>query len=168
MTSQIFRTHLAYKEWQSKRLLGAVKELPLEVFEQSRSSSHGGIKGTLQHIYGADFVWLQRVKGKSLTRADVVLPETLADLEATWLKLISEWRSWAASITEEGWSEPLTYTMFDGSRRSSLLWQIVLHVVNHSAVHGGQVVTMLRQAGATPPSTDLILFYREQEAASVA
>jgi len=168
MTSQIFRTHLAYKEWQAKRLLVAAKELSLEVFEQPRSSSHGGIKGTLQHIYGADFIWLQRIKGKSLTRADVVLPETLAELETVWLKLIGEWKSWAALIDENGWNATLEYTMFDGSRRSSLLWQIVLHVVNQGAVHGGQVVTMLRQAGATPPSTDLILFYREQEAAVAA
>jgi uncharacterized damage-inducible protein DinB len=33
--------------------------------------------------------------------------------------------------------------------------------VNHSTYHRGQIVTMLRQLGAKPPTTDLILFYRE-------
>jgi uncharacterized damage-inducible protein DinB len=38
--------------------------------------------------------------------------------------------------------------------------QMFRHVVNHSSYHRGQVVTMMRQAGVKPPSTDLILFYR--------
>jgi uncharacterized damage-inducible protein DinB len=37
------------------------------------------------------------------------------------------------------------------------------HVVNHSTYHRGQVATMLRQSGATPPKAmDLIAFYRER------
>ena len=34
------------------------------------------------------------------------------------------------------------------------------HFINHSSYHRGQIVTFLRQLGATPPSTDLILYYR--------
>ena len=35
------------------------------------------------------------------------------------------------------------------------------HVVNHATYHRGQIVTMLRQLGATPPKPmDLIAFYR--------
>jgi len=163
MQAEIFRTHLAYKEWQAKRLIAAVKELPREAFDVPRGSSHGGIKGTLQHMYGADFIWLRRLRGIPVTRADVTMPETLGELEKQWLKLVAEWRSWGASIPEGGWNARLDYTMFDGSRRSNPVWQIVLHVVNHGTLHGGQVVAMLRQAGATPPQTDLIYFYRELE-----
>jgi len=165
MQSEIFRIHLAYKEWQAKRLLAAVRELPLELFEQARGSSHGGIKGTLQHMYGADFIWLRRLQGASLTRADVVLPETLSELEEKWLCLIREWQAWSASIADDGWDQKLDYTMFDGSQRSNPVWQILLHVVNHGTLHGGQVVAMLRQAGFAPPQTDILFFYREQSAA---
>jgi uncharacterized damage-inducible protein DinB len=168
MASQLFRSQLAYKEWQVKRLLAAVRDLPADTFEPSRGSSHGGIKGTLQHMYGADFIWMRRLKGASLTRADVVLPDTREDLEDKWLKLIAEWREWATSVPDSGWEQRLDYTMFDGSQRSNSFWQIVLHVVNHGTLHGGQVVGMLRQAGVTPPQTDLIFFYREMEAAAAA
>jgi uncharacterized damage-inducible protein DinB len=34
-------------------------------------------------------------------------------------------------------------------------------VVDHSSYHRGQIVTMLRQLGATPPSTGLLRFYRD-------
>jgi uncharacterized damage-inducible protein DinB len=41
------------------------------------------------------------------------------------------------------------------------------HVVNHATYHRGQVTTMLRQLGATPPKPmDLIAYYRERDGAS--
>jgi uncharacterized damage-inducible protein DinB len=40
------------------------------------------------------------------------------------------------------------------------IWQIVMHVVNHGNYHRGQVSRLMREAGFTPPSTDLIIFYR--------
>ncbi len=36
------------------------------------------------------------------------------------------------------------------------------HVVDHGSYHRGQVITMMRQLGVKPPSTGLILFYRER------
>lgn len=47
-------------------------------------------------------------------------------------------------------------------RYSSRLWRAMLHVVNHSSYHRGQIAAMLRQVGATPQGTDLMLYYREQ------
>jgi uncharacterized damage-inducible protein DinB len=38
--------------------------------------------------------------------------------------------------------------------------QMFRHLVDHSSYHRGQLVTLLRQLGITPPSTGLILFYR--------
>ena len=161
MTAEMSQAHLAYKEWQAKRLLAAVRDLPAEMFEAERGSSHGGIKGTLQHIYGADLVWLRRVKGEPTKRSELKLPETFVDLENSWLPVIAEWKHWAASIPADGWDEKITYVMFDGKQYSTPLWQIASHVVNHGTLHSGQVVAMLRQAGVTPPQTDIIFFYRE-------
>jgi uncharacterized damage-inducible protein DinB len=36
------------------------------------------------------------------------------------------------------------------------------HAVDHSSYHRGQLVTLLRQVGATPPGTGLIAFCRER------
>jgi len=38
---------------------------------------------------------------------------------------------------------------------------MVRHAVDHSTYHRGQIVTLLRQVGVTPPNTGLIVFYRE-------
>jgi uncharacterized damage-inducible protein DinB len=38
---------------------------------------------------------------------------------------------------------------------------LIRHVVNHSTYHRGQVSTLLRQLGLTPPNTDLITYLRQ-------
>lgn len=38
---------------------------------------------------------------------------------------------------------------------------MLIHVTNHSTHHRGQLTTMLRQAGATPPGTDYVACLRE-------
>jgi uncharacterized damage-inducible protein DinB len=35
----------------------------------------------------------------------------------------------------------------------------VLHVVNHSTLHRGQIITMLRQLGLQPPNNDLMTYF---------
>lgn len=166
MTPQILRNQLAYKQWQTTRLLEAVRPLPAEVYEPTRGSSHGGIKGTLEHIYGSDLVWMRRINGIPTTRADIVMPEERAALESSWMQVFADWKKWAAAMPDHKWQERLDYRTFDGTEWSTPLWQIVLHVVNHGTLHGGQVVAMLRQSGITPPQTDLIFFYRELESRS--
>ena len=42
---------------------------------------------------------------------------------------------------------------------TAVLWQPVLHLVNHVSYHRGQVVSLLRQLGHQPPSTDLIHYF---------
>jgi uncharacterized damage-inducible protein DinB len=44
-------------------------------------------------------------------------------------------------------------------------WQMIQHVVDHSSYHRGQIVTMLRQLGVTPPSTGMMRFYRDTSTA---
>jgi uncharacterized damage-inducible protein DinB len=40
----------------------------------------------------------------------------------------------------------------------------LLHVVNHSTLHRGQVMGMLRQLGKQPPATDIFNFYLQAAA----
>jgi uncharacterized damage-inducible protein DinB len=55
----------------------------------------------------------------------------------------------------------IEYKMLSGEPRASIFWHMVQHVVNHASYHRGQVTTMLRQLGASPPQgMDLITFYR--------
>jgi uncharacterized damage-inducible protein DinB len=47
---------------------------------------------------------------------------------------------------------------FDNWAVSQRIVDILLHIVNHSTYHRGQVTTLLRQVGAVPPETDFVVF----------
>jgi len=66
-----------------------------------------------------------------------------------------------ASRDEAGLSAVIEYRLLNGTPGATPFWQMLQHVVNHASYHRGQVTTLLRQLGATPPeSVDLITYYR--------
>jgi uncharacterized damage-inducible protein DinB len=62
-------------------MIEAGRALPVEMYELSRGSSHDGMKGTLDHTYGSDLVWMRRVRGIPTTRADITMTGSPTDLE---------------------------------------------------------------------------------------
>jgi uncharacterized damage-inducible protein DinB len=81
------------------------------------------------------------------------------------VRLFADWQQWAAAMPDEKWDATIDCRLFNGSEWTTPLWQVVLNVVNHGALHGGRVVAMLRQAGITPSQTDKLFFYRERQTA---
>src|SRR5438034_10676008 len=54
-----------YDRWATAKQFEVVKNLNDEQYEKDLGSSHGGIRGTLVHIYGAQQVWFARWNGTS-------------------------------------------------------------------------------------------------------
>lgn len=156
--------HLRFLAWATAMILDAAKQLPPAEYEKDRGSSYGGIRGTLEHIFRADNVWFSRVAGEPFGNiADVPVPSSLPDLEKEWMALLQRFQNWYAQLQPNQYAIEIRYTNSQGQPFSTPLWQVLLHLVNHSSYHRGQVVTMMRQAGFRPPTTDLIVFYRSLE-----
>jgi uncharacterized damage-inducible protein DinB len=159
------RELFAFNTWANQRTLGAVEALTAEQFAKPMGSSFSSVRDTLVHIWGVEWVWLERVKGNSPTS----FPEAksfgdLASLRPRWAEVEGNWREYVDELDERLLEEELDYmTLSFGSSRSPR-WQILQHVVNHGTYHRGQVTTMLRQLGAKGIATDLIFFYRERSA----
>ncbi len=158
--------HFRYHQWASDELMRAARELPDDELYRDRHSSHGGIFGTLCHIYLADQVWLARLRGD----AQVAYGEAPPSIEA----LASAWRpvqegliAWA-EVQAPNWDRVLSIRRMNGELLESPLWEVALHLVNHGTLHRGQAMAMLRQMGRTPPTTDLLLYRRAHPRPSAA
>lgn len=161
ISPDVLRTQLAYTTWASQRLIGAASQLtPDELTRDFHTADHS-VLGTLVHIFAADRIWLARVTGAPsapfTTEADFHLPV----LQQDWPVLLERWRHWAASLTEQQAQNTVAYKDTKGNSYTGVLWQILLHVVNHGSHHRGQVSGFLRAMGHTPPPLDLGLYYRE-------
>ncbi|WP_407538304.1 DinB family protein [Deinococcus radiomollis] len=149
---------LDYNAWATERLLSALAPLTPEELARDLGSSHGGIAGTLEHLYGADVIWTARLCSRPAIRFDDLpaLPPLIL-LEPQWLALQTGRRDFVAGLGAE---QNIVYATTKGEAQRSTVGEIVRHVVNHATYHRGQVVSMLRQLGHPAPNTDLIAFYR--------
>ncbi len=156
---------LEYTVWANRRILRAAATLTVEQFRRDLGSSHGGVRGTLTHILGGEWIWLERWKGVSPARLldEGEFPDVIA-LRDRW-KAVEQHRSaWFEALKEKDVAAAVRYTSTEGRSFEAPLWQLVQHAVNHSTYHRGQVTTLLRLLGAKPQVTDLVVWDREKKA----
>lgn len=159
------RDLFAYDRWANRRILDAALALPPEDFDRDLGSSFPSVRATLAHLLASDWIWLERWLGRSPTG----VPEdwdlaTGAAIGSRWREVEAAVKGFVEALTEADLERVVDYRNTAGTPYSAPLGHLLRHVVNHSTYHRGQVVTMLRQLGATPPSTDLVAFYRERAA----
>ena len=158
-----------YNAWADRRVLEAAGALTSEQFAKPLGSSFSSARDTLGHIYGVEWLWLERFQGRSPSAIpDSKDFETIEQLRARWTEFEPVLLNFVRGLTQEDLDHIMEYKTMKFGVYSNALWQSMLHLVNHGTYHRGQVTTILRQLGVQPIMTDLMHFYRERaKAASV-
>jgi len=160
VSADLIRSHIDYTAWASHLLMEAAAQLSDEELTRDFGTADKSVLGTLVHVFGADRVWLARLKREPantfLTEADY----HLAVLQKDWPMLYQQWAQWAAGLSDEACQSDVSYSDLRGNPYCQPLGQLVLHVVNHGSHHRGQVSGFLRALGHTPPKLDLVSYYR--------
>ena len=157
-----------YTEWANDLAMDAASKLPDEGLLRDVGISHRSIFGTLVHMAGAEWIWLERWHGRSPTKAEAwTLWSTescqdLAVLKDRWLNLINERAQFLSQLDETRLAADLHFKLLSGDPSSMPLINQMQHVVNHATMHRGQIVGMIRQLGIEPPATDLLFYLRRE------
>lgn len=163
MTSDEVRELFQFNAWANRRIFDALGALPEADYLRDLKSSHGGIHGTLCHIVWAEQLWLARWLGQP----NPAVPQgrdltSLAAARARWEGVEAERGRFLDGLTDATLTATITITPTMGGEYVHTYGRTFQHVVDHSSYHRGQIITLMRQLGAKPPSTGLILFYRER------
>jgi uncharacterized damage-inducible protein DinB len=152
----------AYTEWANDRIVECVRGLSDEQYARMVPSSFPAIRDTLAHIVMAEWIWLRRWKGESpRERPQWSVSEPALDVVVENLRAVERERAALLdTLTDAELQKDLSYRNMAGEPFTNRLGELMSHVVNHSTYHRGQLTTMIRQVGATPPSTDLVNFLR--------
>jgi len=158
-----------YNAWADRRVLEAASALTQEQFTKQLGSSFSSVRDTLAHIYGVEWLWLERFQGHSPSAIpnDPAFAD-ITNLRACWAAFEPKMLNFVRGLTQEGLDAVMEYKTMKYGVYCNPLWQSMLHLVNHGTYHRGQITTMLRQLGAQPILTDLMHFYREQATAAGA
>lgn len=156
------RRLIGFNRWAMLRLLDTVAELGPEELCRDMKSSFPSVLDTLVHTYVADWLWLRRWRGEAPTEVPGI--EELSSLEPLadrWNELWEEQASFLGGLADADAERVVRFKLRSGAEREQRLGELVRHVVNHGTYHRGQVVTLLRQLGRTPLSTDYVQYLRE-------
>ena len=169
MSPEEMRTLYDYNSWANHRQLQAASKLTTEQFLKPMGSSFASVRDTLAHIYGAEWLWLERFHGRSPSS----LPDTaqfkdVSSLQERWTGFEPRLLNFVRGVTQADLDRVMEYKTLNFGVYKNPLWQSMQHLVNHGTYHRGQVTTLLRQLGAAPILTDLMHFYRERSAAAGA
>jgi uncharacterized damage-inducible protein DinB len=155
-----------YNAWANRHSLAAAEKLKPEEFTKPLGSSFSSVRDTLAHVYGAEWIWLERFKGRSPDALPNVTEfQDLASLRERWFEHEQRLLGFARGVTQSDLDREMEYKTLKFGVYRNPLWQSMQHLVNHGTYHRGQVTTMLRQLGAEPILTDLMHFYRERSVA---
>lgn len=164
MNAQDIQTLYRYNSWANARILNAASNLTEEQFLAPVSFPYGSLRGTLTHIFLAEWIWRSRWEGDS--PASFFKPEdfpNLAALRARWQAEEKALNEFVESISDEKLNSVFHYKTTRGEPMENILWQAMAHVVNHGTQHRAEAAAMLTDFGHSPGDWDLIVFLRESQ-----
>jgi len=166
---QLLLTDVRRSAWANRLLLEGCAALTGEELARDFRISHINILGTLGHTYDGERVWLDCLQ----TTADLGtwrLPQgpapaySLDFLGQKWPGLWNGFEHWVEEVSETSLGVELNLQLPGGTgsrkiERRFPRWKILRHVLEHSQLHRGQVVGMIRMLGHQPPPNSPMDFY---------
>ncbi len=160
MNANAFRQYYDY-HFASNRLLWniSVKALTPEQFTQPVGYSHGSARDQLVHLLQVDEAWFSDLGG--VAPSAPLTPAQLADrdaLRARWDQVEDQIRAYLAALRDD---QLLQRPFTEGEDKDLILWQVLLHVVNHGTDHRAQLLRLLNDVGVKTPPQDYVFYAYE-------
>ena len=164
MNKQDILTLYRYNQWTTAKILNCTAHVTQEQFLAPASFPHGGLRSTLVHALFAEWIWRNRWEGTSPTLR--FKPEDFPTFEALrtrWMEEEAKLMAFVDGLTDERLNNKFGYLDTKGNPHERVLWQAMMHVVNHGTQHKTEAAAMLTELGHSPGDIDLIYYLIEKE-----
>ncbi|MBV8821421.1 MAG: DinB family protein [Ktedonobacteraceae bacterium] len=159
MQLDYFKTLFDYNYWANKRILDTAEHLDDAQLHTTIRGSHESLYTTLIHTMGAEYRWRMRCQDASVPRrlnADDF--PTLAALRTRWQEEERVMRLFLSTLRDEDMTRTISFSFSPELNFSSLLWQALVHLVNHGTQHRSEVAMLLTELGHSPGDLDFMRF----------
>jgi len=151
-----------YNQWANAKILDTASNVTNEQFVADASFPHGGLRGTLVHTLFAEWIWRHRWEGTSpVVRLKPEEFPNFESLRARWADEEKLLMNFVDNVTDERLNSRFFYTNTKGTPYERVLWQVMVHLVNHGTQHRSEAAALLTDLGHSPGDIDLITFLIE-------
>jgi len=160
ISAEYCRLLARYNAWQNSSLVTAANGLTDAQRRLDRGAFFQSIAATLNHLYWADALILERLKGNERPEETIshslIEPSDWTEFKALRSERDADITEWAAGLDDTDLIGTLVWYPGDGSSRMEAPKALcAVELFNHQTHHRGQVHAMLTAAGAHPQPTNL-------------
>jgi uncharacterized damage-inducible protein DinB len=156
--------YLQYNHWANEKMCNYLSGVDEDEILANKKAEYQTIKKVILHVADSEQTWLARLNGKNIPHMHKLdssgsfagICSTIRNNSVDFIEFVSgKDDQFLLSVTE--------YVNLKGRTFSQNNAEIILHCMNHSTFHRGQVMSMLRYVGYTDQSaSDFIMFLREK------
>ena len=157
MNANAFRHFYGYHFAENRKIWDTyIIPLSHEQFTQNANYSPGSVRNQVVHLMSVDEAWFSGLRGveppKPFPPADFDDRETI---RAHWDTVEQAIRDYLASLRDEMLLEK---PFAEGEDKNLILWQVLVHVVNHGTDHRAQLLRLLNDLGVKTGPQDYIFY----------
>jgi len=158
MNANAFRHFYAYHFAENRVLWDRyITQLSYEQFTQVVGYSHGSVRDQIVHLVSVDDTWFSELRG--VEPAEPFPAANFDDrkiIRAHWDSVEQHMRDYLAALRDDRLSDkPIEEPEED---KELIVWQVLLHVVNHGTDHRAQLLHLLSDLGIKTVSQDYIFY----------
>lgn len=162
MNANAFRHLYGYHFAENHKLWSCVTQLSFEQFTQPVNYSRGSVRDQVVHLMDVDEVWFSELRG---VEPPEPLPSPAGDdrttIRAHWDQVEQMMRGYLAELRDEMlFTKPIKEPEED---QNLIVWQVLLHVVNHGTDHRAQILRLLNDLGVKTTSQDYIFYVHDHQ-----
>ncbi len=158
MNADAFRHFYEYHFAENRKIWDRyITPLSQEQFTQPVDYSHGSVRDQIVHISNCDETWFCELQG--IEPSEPLSPAALDDrntIRAHLDKVEQSIREYLAELRDDMlFDKPIKEPEED---KDLIVWQVLLHVVNHGTDHRAQTLKLLNDLGVETEYQDYIFY----------
>ncbi len=158
MNADAFRHFYEYHFTENRKIWDSyVMPLSHEQFTQTVDYSHGSVRDQIVHLINADDTWFSELRG--VEPSEPFPPANFddrANIRTHWDSVEQSMRDYLAALQDDMlFDKPIEEPEED---QALIVWQVLLHVVNHGTDHRAQLLRFLNDLGVKTTSQDYIFY----------
>jgi uncharacterized damage-inducible protein DinB len=166
MNANAFRHFYDYHFTENRKIWDRyVTPLSHEQFTQHVGYSHGSVRNQIVHLMSVDEAWFGDLRG--VEPSEPFPPANFDDREsirAHWDSVEQSMRDYLVELRDDMlFDKPIEEPEED---KDLIVWQVLLHVVNHGTDHRAQILRLLNDLGIKTGYQDYIFYVYETSTAT--